>query len=467
MRFLLVLGLATVPAIAHADRVLTLDDALALARANNRDLRVAQARLAQTAATVDIARAALLPNVSAQGKYTHNYKEVDLDLGQFTAPTSALADVIKGATTEPALAGAIAGYEQALAGQLAGQAPIVIQKEEQLDFGLTATVPLLAPASIESWSAAKLSQRANGASYDVTLATVLVGVAVAYYAAAGSDELVVARRHAVEVAKDTFDNAKARVAAEVANQVDVTRAETAFVRAEQDQAEAENSRGQAYRALATLLGTHETLTLKPAQPADAQPAAVDQLVGDARKSRPEFAVQHETIEAAAANARAAGWKWSPALSAFGNLRAFNYAGFSGDKYSWAVGLQLDWVLYDGSLRDAQRSQAHEQRVEAEARLDLLGDSVSDEIQNAIGTLGTKRRGVTSAQHTVELATETLRLVKAQYDAGTAKQLDVLQAQDSLVSAEVGLAQAHFDSSLADLQLRRASGEFPGVAKATR
>lgn len=90
--------------------------------------------------------------------------------------------------------------------------------------------------------------------------------------------------------------------------------------------------------------------------------------------------------------------------------------------------------------------------------------MSDEVTNARGTLDTKRKGVGSAQRAVELGRETLRLVRAQYEAGTAKQLDVLQAQDVLVSAEVALAQAHFDVGLADLQLKRASGEFPGRAQ---
>jgi outer membrane protein TolC len=89
--------------------------------------------------------------------------------------------------------------------------------------------------------------------------------------------------------------------------------------------------------------------------------------------------------------------------------------------------------------------------------------VSDEVANAHGSLATKRKGVGAAQHAVELARETLRLIRAQYEAGAAKQLDVLQAQDVLVSAEVGLAQAHFDVALADLQLKRAAGEFPGRA----
>ena len=118
-------------------------------------------------------------------------------------------------------------------------------------------------------------------------------------------------------------------------------------------------------------------------------------------------------------------------------------------------------MFDGGVRDAQRHIAEAQRREAEARLELLADAVSDEVANAHDSLATKRKGVAAAQRSVELARETLRLVRAQYEAGTAKQLDVLQAQDVLTGAEVFLAQAHFDVALADLQLRRAAGEFPG------
>jgi len=127
-------------------------------------------------------------------------------------------------------------------------------------------------------------------------------------------------------------------------------------------------------------------------------------------------------------------------------------------------LSLDWVVFDGGVRDAQRHVADAERRQAEARLELLGATVSDEVANARGAVTTKRKGVAAAQRAVELGRETLRLVRAQYEAGTAKQLDVLQAQDVLVGAEVALAQAHFDVAFADLQLRRAAGAFPAAAK---
>jgi outer membrane protein TolC len=438
------LGLgAAAPANAQADHPLTLDDALVRARAHNRDLRAARARLDQSRTGIEQARAALLPSAAAQGKYTHNNKEVEL----------------------------------ALPG---GGDPVVITKGEQLDFSVSASVPVIAPPAYLALSAAKKTQRANAAQYEATEADVLYAVAQAFYGAAGADELIAARTHAVETARKTLDDAEARVAADLANQVDVLRARNALLRAEQAQREAENTRSRAYRALATLIDADGPIAIAPGAPgatttttaiatatdaAAAPPAAGSpDLVTAALALRPELVAERESIAAATASTRAAALRWTPSLSAFGNLRAFNYEGFSGDKYAWAVGLTLDWVLYDGGVRDAQRHAAAAQRREAEARLDELSDSITDEVADASGDLDTKRSGVTTAQQGLELATETLRLIRAQYDAGTVKQLDVLAAQDALVVAEVGVVQARYDLALADLQLRRVTGAFPGPAR---
>jgi outer membrane protein TolC len=455
-----VAALLAMAGVASADRTLSLDEALALARAHNRDLRAARARVAESSAVVEQARAAFLPTASARGTYTHNYKEVIFDKTLFSSATLGLAEVLRQNPASPQQAAAIGQYEQQTAAAIAAQPPIEIQKQEQLDGAVSATVPLVTPSAYYAYGATKQNFHAVEANYDVNEANVLLSVAQAYFAAAGTDELVLARLDAVGVAEETYKVAKARVGSDVANPVDVTRAETALVRAEQDLAEAENSRAAAYRGLATLLGTHETFRVQPTPAPPPEAASTADLVHGALVTRPEVAADRANIRAAEANARSALFRWAPTLSGFGNLRGFNYTGFSGDKFSWAVGLQLDWVIYDGGVRDALRHQANAQREAAQAQLEQLADNISDEVANARGTLDTKRKAVVAQERSVALAKEALRLVRAQYDAGTAKQLDVLQAQDSLVTAAVSLAQAHFDLSLADLQLRRAAGTFP-------
>src|SRR5262249_59935415 len=124
--------------------------------------------------------------------------------------------------------------------------------------------------------------------------------------------------------------------------VEVTRGEAALIRARQSAVEAEALRDQTYRALRTLIGAKEPVHVVPPELPQGAPAA---SVPDALRLRPEIIATEQQIAAYDAAARAAGWRWAPTLSGFGNLRGFNYAGFSGDEDSWALGLPLDCHLF--------------------------------------------------------------------------------------------------------------------------
>jgi outer membrane protein TolC len=126
-----------------------------------------------------------------------------------------------------------------------------------------------------------------------------------------------------------------------------------------------------------------------------------------------------------------------------------------------VGAQLDWLLFDGGTRDAQRHRADAQAREAQARAEVWRDSVRDDLFDAKNRLATKQHALKAAERSLTLARETLDLVRIQYEAGSITQVDLLQAQDALVLSQEVLAQAHFDVASADLMLRRAAGTFPG------
>jgi outer membrane protein TolC len=428
LHVVVLVGLVVAPGMARAQRTLTLDEALQTAHRNNRDLRAAKARVAQAHTGVQTAWAALLPVVTMQGKYTHNYKEVVLDLAAF-AP---------------------------------GSQPIVIQPSEQLDFALQATIPLVVPYGYSAYAANKKSVAAAEANFSATEAQILFTTAQTFFAAAGNDELVQTRRHAIEVSRKTLDNAKARLEAGVVNRVEVTRAQLAVLRAEQAARESEDSRSRAYTSLRTLIQLPEEFHVVP-QAVEAAPVDVKELARQALSLRPEFIAYQKTIEANSAFVTSTKWRWAPTLSGFGNLRAFNYKGFAGDNYAWALGVSLDWVIYDGGLREAQDMLYTAQRTENEWRYSQLKDTVLGDLDNDRRAVQTKRSALLTASRSVELAKETLDLVRVQHDAGTATQLDVLTAQDQLIGNEVAVAQARFDLALSDLQLRRTAGTFPGNA----
>ncbi len=417
------------PAAAHADRALTLDDAITLARKNNRDLQAARESLAQVQVVVEQTRAQLLPTVGAQGKYTFNQPVAQLDPTRFGAP--------------------------------AGTPPITIVKEHQLDFAATASVPLLVPGAYPAYQAAIAGKRAAAANLAVTETTLLLGAANGFYGCAGADELLQARKHAIEVAQQTLKNAKARLEAGVVNRVEVTRAELALVRAEQQAKEADDNRALAYRALATLLQQREKFTVQPGE-RQANHESIEDLQRNALKLRPEFTAYELNIVAQDKQVLSGWLRWIPSVSAFGRFVAGNYSGFSGQKWSVAAGVQADWALYDAGIRDASRHQAESLRRQYQLQLQQLHDTINDDIAQAERELGTKRDALTTSQKSVGLSKETLELIRAQHDAGTATQLDLLQAQDALVVSEVALAQSRFDLAMGEIKLQRLAGTFPGT-----
>ena len=93
-------------------------------------------------------------------------------------------------------------------------------------------------------------------------------------------------------------------------------------------------------------------------------------------------------------------------------------------------------------------------------LSQLHDTVVDEIANASLQVDTRRKALEAAKVSLELARETLTLVREQHRVGTASQLDLLQAQDALIVSGVDVARARFDLEVAEIELDRSMGEFP-------
>ena len=417
----LVIGAAPARAtVAESARELSLDDALAMAKKHSWTLAAARAKVAQAQTNISSAWAMLLPTVAAQGRYTRNYAQFAFPIAQNTT--------------------------------------LLIQPLNQLDVGINFTAPLLVPAAYPGLQAVKANVGAAEATYEVTQTDILFAVAQSYHAAAIADEVLEARGSNIGVARATLTNAKTRFSAGTVTKVDVDRAELALLRAEQLQREARHGRERAYRALATLVGLDTPFKVSPANAAPA-PVQVDSF-DNVLQLRPEFRAIQLSLKAADDQRRADAWRWSPSLSAFGNARRFNYDNFNRDRHSWAVGLSLDWVIFDGGARDAHRHLAAAQAEEARARAEALRDTIRDDLATGRSFLETKQHAVETATRSVALARETIDLVRTQYEAGTVTQVDLLQAQDGLVGAEEALAQARFDVAVADLTLRRTAGTFP-------
>jgi len=111
---------------AQAERVLTLAEALRIARAQSRDVAAARSRKEQVDTGIQQAWSALLPTLSAQGKYTHNYKGVVLDTSSFNQGVLNLAEAIRTTANNPGKVTAVSAFQDSGRQSASAGGPVVI-----------------------------------------------------------------------------------------------------------------------------------------------------------------------------------------------------------------------------------------------------------------------------------------------------------------------------------------------------
>jgi len=118
---------------------------------------------------------------------------------------------------------------------------------------------------------------------------------------------------------------------------------------------------------------------------------------------------------------------------------------------WVFGLTGNWALWDSGETYGQVKQQRALLSEAKITYDDDVRQVELEIQQAASNLLQNRELIQATEKTVEQADEAVRLAKARLDAGAGTQLDVLNAQVQLTTAQSTRLQALFGwlSSLAE------------------
>ena len=158
--------------------------------------------------------------------------------------------------------------------------------------------------------------------------------------------------------------------------------------------------------------------------------------------------------------RAAAGQWLPNITTTGGgewVSSPTNSSWHDISKGWLASVQATVPIWDSGAIAGQVIQQRALFSEAKITYDDDVRQVELEIQQAYSNLQQNEELVTSQEKNVELAEEALRLAKARLDAGAGVQLDVLNAQVQLLTAQSTRLQALFgyNSSLAEFD--RATG----------
>jgi outer membrane protein TolC len=149
---------------------------------------------------------------------------------------------------------------------------------------------------------------------------------------------------------------------------------------------------------------------------------------------------------------------------FPNLALFGSYGWQEDKLKFspesdyvAAGVQLRWNLFSGFGDRAKVAENEAQIVELEFQKENVQNGIRIEVQNArLEVENTKERYITAMKQ-LKSAEENRRITKAQYDAGIAPLITMIDAETTLANSKASLTVATYDEMLAEAKYRKALG----------
>lgn len=279
-----------------------------------------------------------------------------------------------------------------------------------------------------------------------------INVTRAYLAVLTAQEFVRASEASVKAYASTEQVVNSRVAAGTALKTDLLNIQVERAQAEERLLQATNGLALAKESLRFAIGL-DTLSYTSFTPLDevvlAAPSAAQPSV------RPEVQARYAFADAAKLEHRAAKAGYLPSVNAFASADYYKGWEFDGSNNSWTAGVALNWSLFDGFLTRSivREKRARMSAAQEYARMTELQASV--ELTSASNTLKESTGRVAVMQRAVTLATEAATLTRQRFDQGLVLTSNVIDAENNLVQAEVGLAQAKADKLFATAALRRA------------
>lgn len=339
--------------------------------------------------------------------------------------------------------------------------PTVIQPKEQLFIGVNVTWPL-SPSVITLASAGARQIDAAEAQLLATREQIVHGVIQTYAGAYGAQESIAVLLEQVQLAAAHRKDTEALFRAGMVTKDLVLRAGVEEQKVILQLNQLNQQHRTMRRALGVLMGTglDGVGRLDPLPEVVVDPKADGRdWAGEALEKRPELR-QSEANELAAKNMKIDSiLQFLPQLAVSGSYNWTDQAaGFDGIQGSWWIGLGANIPIWDGGIKIHKARIAASQYRQAQAALKAQTQQVEQEAEDAYDQWMTARDSLPVAQLEQELAAEAYRLSEVRYKAGTARQIEILDARGALQGAELSLLQARINERVAGAALLKAAGQ---------
>lgn len=435
-----------IPAAGVPDNI-TLEQAVAVGFAKSPLLASARADILSADAPVNLARSAILPNVSGSVSSTRNHRQPG---GSSSSNSSST-----GTTTGNGTGTGTTTTTNTNTFSADSTSNIASVQLRQLIFdGGKISAQL---------RAARATQSAVLFTYRRQLQTVAFNVATAYYNYLAAKRATAVAVETVKLNQTQENLVVAQFRAGVAARADIATAQLPTAQARLSLVRAQGTELQQQAAFANVMGLDANSAVTPIDdtPVLTSTSAIStiaiptyaQAVQRALALRPDFAAATSARDSTIASLRAAKLGLFPTLNGTAS-QAVASSDTSGGTFrnNGSIGISLSIPIFDQGITAAQTQQAQAAVDKNNALLDNARLNIQLNVKQSLVSLITARAGLDQANAELSKAQEVLRSTQAQYRAG-------VTTLPLLLNAQVGLTTALTDQVTAVYSLRQAEQAY--------
>jgi outer membrane protein TolC len=190
---------------------------------------------------------------------------------------------------------------------------------------------------------------------------------------------------------------------------------------------------------------------------DRSDATASDLEQEALRHNPEVTAAQQTLKKARAGLSAAHAEFIPEIGAFAQYIHQDGVPLLTENNS-ALGLRMNWTLFEFGKRTGQVHERQAQVAEAEENLRHAENRVRVDIEKSVRKVRRAETGLEAARESVEARAEMRRITANQVEAKTVNASALKEAEAQLAEAEAGLFQAEMECSAARAELERTLGQ---------
>jgi len=424
-------SLAEVPPSPPTSRELTLAAATETALTSQPLLRQARAQANAADARADVARAPILPQVTANATYQRA-------TSNFAPRPGALPSQVSTSTSGP-----------------------TFRTFDYWNFGITATQLIYDFGQARGrWHAAEATAEGQHETARAARLTTILNVRTAYFQARAQKSLISVQRETLANQERHLDQIKGFVELGARPAIDLAQSRTDVANAKVQVIIAENAyataKAQLNQAMGALQPTDYDVADETLAPLPEEDQALDSLVQIAISARPELVALDKLVQAQEHQLRSARGGYGPSLGA---STGFTDNGQQIDnlRWNWNITVNLNWPVFQGLLTTAQVREAEANLVAVKAQRDVIDQQLRFEVEQARLLVRSSKAATLAVEEALLNSRERLRLAEGRYQTGAGSVIELADAQITTSLAAAQRVNADYALASARAQLLKALG----------